>query len=275
MPEENDDKSIGIENDGDTENEDVVFQDKSSSDEVKNGGISNASRFVSQREIISIIFSKKTLYHVIVLFSLLLFFGIISYTKSDLASSLILIFGYGSSLGYFLTAALNRFEVVKNLSRSKSFTSLILPLSLSLVFSSFFWAAINNQIYGANMERFLTWGYIFIFVIWQFAQAWWMRVPFKEIALRKMASSEDNSPTNFPFGLPIWDKIIILAFSLIKNFNVGRILSILVVSVILSLSNGTFKSSLNNIFLFFRFFSFTILLIKRFYAKFQRYHTSY
>ena len=155
MSEENDDNSIGIEKDGNTENEDVVVQDKSSSDEVKNGGISNASRFVSQREIISIIFSKKTLYHVIVLFSLLLFFGIISYTKSDLASSLILIFGYGSSLGYFLTAALNRFEVVKNLSRSKSFTSLILPLSLSLVFSSFFWAAINNQIYGATWRGFL------------------------------------------------------------------------------------------------------------------------
>ena len=50
------------------------------------------SIFVSQREIISIIFSKKTLYHVLVLFILLSFFGIISYTKSDLASSLILIF---------------------------------------------------------------------------------------------------------------------------------------------------------------------------------------
>ena len=73
MSEENDDNSTGIEKDGDTENEDVVVQDNSSSDEVKNGGILNASRFVSQREIISIIFSKKTLYHVIVLFSLLLF----------------------------------------------------------------------------------------------------------------------------------------------------------------------------------------------------------
>ena len=84
-------------------------------------------------------------------------------------------------------------KVVKNLSRSQSFTSLILPLSLSLVFSSFIWATLNNEIYGANMKRFLTWGYIFIFVIWQFAQAWWMRVPFKEIALRKMASTKRNS----------------------------------------------------------------------------------
>ena len=34
-------------------------------------------------------------------------------------------------------------------------------------------------------------------------------------------------------------------------------------------------SSLNNIFLLFRFFSFIMLLIKRFYAKFLRYHTFY
>ena len=154
--------------------------------------VQEKTSFVSQREIISIIFSKKTLYHVLVLFVLLTFFGIISYTKSDLASSLILIFGYGGSLGYFVTAALNRFEVIKNLSRSQSFTSLILPLSLSLVFSSFIWATLNNEIYGENTKRFLTWGYILIFVLWQFAQAWWMRVPFKEIALRQMSKSAEN-----------------------------------------------------------------------------------
>jgi len=151
--------------------------------------------FVSQREIISIIFSKKTLYHVLVLFLLLTFFGIISYTKSDLASSMILIFGYGCSLGYFITAGLNRFEEIKNLSRSQSFTSLILPLSLSLVFSSFIWATLNNENYGENTESFLTWGFIFIFVIWQFAQAWWMRVPFKEMALRRMSKSPENVRT--------------------------------------------------------------------------------
>ena len=88
--------------------------------------VKSQSTLISQRELIAIIFSKKTLYHVLILFFLLAFFGIISYTKSDLASSLILIFGYGSSLGYFLTAALNRFEEVKNLSRSKSLTSLVL-----------------------------------------------------------------------------------------------------------------------------------------------------
>ena len=263
MSEENDDNFTGVEKDGGTENEDVVVQDKSSSDEVKNGGISNASRFVSQREIISIIFSKKTLYHVIVLFSLLLFFGIVSYTKSGLASSLILIFGYGGSLGYFLTAALNRFEVVKNLSRSKSFTSLILPLSLSLVFSSFFWAAINNQIYGANMERFLTWGYIFIFVIWQFAQAWWMRVPFKEIALRKMASSEDNSPTNLGIVLNIFSPVLWTA--------IGG-LCFYVVSINLS----SFKENFNLIFILFWIFlmsmmgSITFYLLKNLHKDFLK-----
>ena len=184
--------------------------------------VKSQSTLISQRELIAIIFSKKTLYHVLVLFFLLAFFGIISYTKSDLASSLILIFGYGSSLGYFLTAALNRFEEVKNLSRSRSLTSLVLPASLSLVFSSFFWAALNNETYGQNMERFLTWGYIFIFVIWQFAQAWWMRVPFKEIALRQMSKVGENNTSKVGLILNllspiVWTVIGILCFTLVSQ----------------------------------------------------------
>tara|TARA_B100000676_G_scaffold98730_2_gene98634 strand:+ start:289 stop:1575 length:1287 start_codon:yes stop_codon:yes gene_type:complete len=199
--------------------EDVVeFQDIEE-DKIE---VKHQSNFVSQREIIAILFSKKTLYHVLVLFFLLTFFGIVSYTKSDLATSLILIFGYGSSLGYFFTAALNRFEEVKNLSRSKSFTSLILPISLSLVFSSFFWAGLNNETYGQNMERFLTWGYIFIFVIWQFAQAWWMRVPFKEIALRQMSKVEENSTSKIGIILNllsplVWMAIGVLCFTLVSQ----------------------------------------------------------
>ena len=198
--------------------DDVEFQDIGE-DKME---IKNQSTFVSQREIIAILFSKKTLYHVLVLFFLLTFFGIVSYTKSDLATSLILIFGYGSSLGYFFTAALNRFEEVKNLSRSKSFTSLILPVSLSLVFSSFFWAALNNETYGQNMERFLTWGYIFIFVIWQFAQAWWMRVPFKELALRQMSKVEENSTSKIGIILNllsplVWMVIGVLCFTLVSQ----------------------------------------------------------
>jgi len=182
-----------------------LFQEE---DEPKVPQFQDKSVFVSQREIVSIIFSKKTLYHVLVLFILLVFFGIISYTKSDLASSLILIFGYGGSLGYFVTAALNRFEEIKNLSRSQSFTSLVLPLSLSFVFSSFIWAGLNNETYGSNVERFLTWGYILIFVLWQFAQAWWMRVPFKEIALRQMSKSPENETTKKGIFLNILSPLV-------------------------------------------------------------------
>ncbi len=58
----------------------------------------------------------------------------------------------------------------------------------------------------------------------------------------------DNLLTTFPFGLPMWDNIIIFAPFFNKKLIVGRILSILVVSVILPSFNGTFKSSLSNIF---------------------------
>ncbi|MDC0243564.1 hypothetical protein OAK07_02640 [Marine Group III euryarchaeote] len=217
-----DEELLFVDEDLASEGNDEVLDELEKSLEIEVANDSqDKSFFVSQREIISIIFSKKTLYHVLVLFILLSFFGIISYTKSDLASSLILIFGYGCSLGYFLTAALNRFEEVKNLSRSKSFTSLILPISLSLVCSSFFWAALNNETYGDNVERFLTWGYIFIFVIWQFAQAWWMRVPFKEIALRQMSKSQENQTTKKGIYLNtlspiIWTGVGALCFHLVS-----------------------------------------------------------
>ena len=200
--------------------------------------IKEKSVFVSQREIISIIFSKKTLYHVLVLFILLTFFGIISYTKSDLASSLILILGYGGSLGYFVTAALNRFEEVKNLSRSQSFTSLILPLSLSLVFSSFIWATLNNETYGDNMERFLTWGYILIFILWQFAQAWWMRVPFKEIALRQMSKSPENEITKKGIILNILSPLIWMGFGSLCFYFVSTKIS-------------NFQDNFDSLFIFF------------------------
>jgi len=197
--------------------EDIATEEIDTSSKVQ-----KKTSFVSQREIISIIFSKKTLYHVLVLFVLLTFFGVISYTKSDLASSLILIFGYGGSLGYFVTAALNRFEEIKNLSRSQSFTSLILPLSLSLIFSSFIWATLNNETYGENMKRFLTWGYILIFVLWQFAQAWWMRVPFKEVALRQMSKSPENETSKIGILLNllspfIWMLVGILCFYFVST----------------------------------------------------------
>ncbi len=200
--------------------------------------IKEKSVFVSQREIISIIFSKKTLYHVLVLFILLTFFGIISYTKSDIASSLILILGYGGSLGYFVTAALNRFEEVKNLSRSQSFTSLILPLSLSLVFSSFIWATLNNETYGDNMERFLTWGYILIFILWQFAQAWWMRVPFKEIALRQMSKSPENEITKKGIILNILSPLIWMGFGSLCFYFVSTQIS-------------NFQDNFDSLFIFF------------------------
>ena len=153
-----DEELLFVDEDLASEGNDEVLDELEKSLEIEGANDSqDKSIFVSQREIISIIFSKKTLYHVLVLFILLSIFGIISYTKSDLDTSLNLIFGYGCSFVYFLTAALNRFEEVKNLSRSKSFTSLILPISLSLVCSSFFWAALNNETYGDNVERFLTW----------------------------------------------------------------------------------------------------------------------
>jgi len=143
--------------------------------------------FISQSEILSILLSRETLYHVLVLFSLLVLFGVLSFTKSDLATQIIISLGYGVSLGYFFTANLNRFEGFSKLSRTRDISSLIMPLLISLFFSAFIWLGLHHSIYEENVDRFLSFGLIFIFIIWQFAQAWWMRIPFREFALRRMS----------------------------------------------------------------------------------------
>jgi len=144
--------------------------------------------FISQSEILSILSSRETLYHVLVLFSLLVLFGVLSFTKSNLATQIIISLGYGVSLGYFFTANLNRFEGFSKLSRTRDISSLIIPLLISLFFSVFIWLGLHHSIYEENVDRFLSFGLIFIFIIWQFAQAWWMRIPFREFALRRMSN---------------------------------------------------------------------------------------
>ena len=68
-------ESLVEEDEPDSESSDVVFDQLEDSLEIEEVQDSqDKSIFVSQREIISIIFSKKTLYHVLVLFILLSFF---------------------------------------------------------------------------------------------------------------------------------------------------------------------------------------------------------
>ena len=84
--------------------------------------------FISQTDILRILLSKETLYHVMVLFALLVLFGVLSFTKSDIASKLIISLGYGVTFGYFFTASLIKLEGFKKLSRSRavSYTHLTL-----------------------------------------------------------------------------------------------------------------------------------------------------
>ena len=180
-------------------------------------------KFVSNSEIFRIVFSRKTLYHVLVLFMFLIFFGVLSYFESDLAVEIIIVFGYGVSIGYFFTAVLNRFEGVRNLSRSERATSLIMPLTLSFLVSGFIWIILHNSTYGNNLERILKLGFIFIFILWQFAQAWWMRIPFKEFALRRMNSYSSEGKSNLGvfgnlFAPILWSLIGLLFFFFISNY---------------------------------------------------------
>ena len=157
-----------------------------------------------------------------VLFALLVLFGVLSFTKSDMASKLIISLGYGVTFGYFFTASLSNFEGFKKLSRTRDLSSLIIPSLISTFFAVLVWLGLHHSVYEENVERFLSFGLIFIFIIWQFAQAWWMRIPFREFALRRMAGYSEDGKSQF--GLlsnilsPVmWGVIGFLIFSFVAQ----------------------------------------------------------
>ncbi len=209
-------------------------------------------KFVSQSEILSILFSRETLYHVLALFIILAIFGVLSWTKHSFASELIIIFGYGTSMGYFLTANLNRFDGIRLLSHSESPTSLIMPGLTSLLFSSIIFFGVNHSNYGENITRLLSFGLIFIFIIWQFAQAWWMRVPFKEFALRRMGNYPDEGSNKIGFYLNIFSPIMWAAIGLLLFYA-------------LSLYLDDFSENFNQLFIIFWLILMTIMASSSFY----------
>ncbi len=178
--------------------------------------------FISQSEILSILFSRETLYHVLVLLFLLVLFGFLSFTKSDIALQIIISLGYGVSLGYLFTANLNRFESFNKLSRTRDVSSLIIPALISAFFSVLIWLGLHHSVYEENIERFLSFGLVFIFIIWQFAQAWWMRIPFREFALRRMSKYPEEGESKLGLilnGLSplIWALLGYVVFIIVAN----------------------------------------------------------
>ncbi len=141
---------------------------------------------INKTELISILFSRKTKLHFFLLVALLGIFFVLSLSGGNWAVDLLLSLGYGASGGYLLTGILTRFSRVKELTRSDHPTSLLLPVLLSILIAGILWSILGNADYGDNLRNGLRFGLIIIFIIWQFAQAWWMRVPFREYALRRV-----------------------------------------------------------------------------------------
>ena len=165
-------------------------------------------KFISQTEILKILSSRETLTHILTLILLLIIFGILSFTKSGIAEKLIITLGYSFAFGYFITANLNKFKSLSKLIRSVDASSIFVPLLISGLISIFIWVGLHDEIYSENVNRILSLGLIFIFIIWQFAQAWWMRIPFKEFALRKMAKYEDEGETKLGMVMNVLSPLI-------------------------------------------------------------------
>ena len=208
-------------------------------------------KFVSQADILRILSSRETFSHIIVLLGILILFAFLSFTKSALADKLIISLGYGFSFGYFLTANLSRFESLDKMIRTVDKSSVFLPGILSIIFSFFIWLGLHNESSGKDIHFYLSFGLILIFILWQFAQAWWMRIPFKEFSLRKMDKYQDEGETKLGIlsnlASPIlWSLLGFLIFSFIsgkvpkfsENFDDAFIFSWFLLMIILG--SGTF-----------------------------------
>jgi hypothetical protein len=154
-------------------------------------------KIITNFEILQIIFSRKTAPHAVALSIFLIVLGVLSRSSSQFLVDLILILGFGFSVGYLLTAVLMRFDLVKNLSIGGYRTILLVPLTLSLLVSLSIWYVIDFTEDGNQLKDLLSFGLVVIFVLWQFAQAWWMRVPFKELAISRMSKVVSRDQSSF------------------------------------------------------------------------------
>jgi hypothetical protein len=154
-------------------------------------------KIITNFEILQIIFSRKTAPHAAALSIFLIVLGVLSRSSSQFLVDLILILGFGFSVGYLMTAVLMRFDLVKKLSIGGYRTILLVPLTLSLLVSLSIWYVIDFTEDGNRLKDLLSLGLVVIFVLWQFAQAWWMRVPFKELAISRMSKVVSRDQSSF------------------------------------------------------------------------------
>ncbi|MDE0741241.1 MAG: hypothetical protein OSB59_01440 [Candidatus Poseidoniia archaeon] len=164
------------------------------------GSESTASKnhkVITNIDILKIIFSRKTAPHVFSLSIFLISLGVFSRSSNQLFIDLILVMGFGFSWGYLITAFLMRFEFVKGYSVGSYRKILLIPMSLSLLISFIIYYSFEFTKYGESIRYFLSLALVIIFILWQFAQAWWMRVPFKEFALKKMVKVNSKNRSSF------------------------------------------------------------------------------
>lgn len=165
--------------------------------DVDNQEIEPSLESITSLEILKIIFSRKTAPHAVSLSLFLVVLGVFTRSSSQFFVDLILILGYGFSLGYLVTALLMRFDSIKKFSDGNYKNILFVPLTISLLISLSLFYVFEFTEYGDKLRDSLSVGFVIIFVIWQFAQAWWMRVPFKEFALSKMLKVKNKAKSNF------------------------------------------------------------------------------
>lgn len=216
---------------------------------------SRKHKTITNIDILRIIFSRKTAPHAFSLSIFLLLLGFFSRSSNQLFIDLILVMGFGFSWGYLITAFLMRLESVKNYSVGSYRKILLIPLSLSFFISAIIYYTFEFTEYGESVRNLLSLSLIIIFILWQFAQAWWMRVPFKEFALKKMINVKGTTRSNFgrnmnavsPF---FWALIGFCIFSILESqgviFSIIFKIAWLVILIILGSLTFYFLNRMNS-----------------------------
>ena len=198
------------------------MQEKLESDESNALEIEDSKELeiISFLDVLKIVFSRQTAPHAFLLTIFLFTLGIFSRSSSQFFVDMILILGFGFSIGYLATAILMRFETLKDYSVGSYRKILSIPLILSSFMCIIVWYLLEFTEYASKTRNFLSFGFISIFILWQFAQAWWMRVPFKEIALNRMIKVTDKNTSEFGKYVNVFAPIIwsIIGFGIVLIF---------------------------------------------------------
>ncbi len=142
--------------------------------------------------LFKVLLARETLPHFGILALLMVIFLVLSFSDSKDHGDWLLTLSLGGMAAFALIAVMALTPMV-DLIRNPRF-GWVIPLALTLIL-----AAVLRQVLLVDSEKaedhrdLLALAMVGLFVLWHFMQAWWMRVPFENWALKRFAPAEGGA----------------------------------------------------------------------------------